>query len=154
MSLKEQISSDIKNALKAGEKERLSVLRMVNSRVLEKEVELRTSKGRDYKLNDDEVIDVITSYAKQRRQSIESYRSGGREDLAAKEEMELEILQDYLPAQLSEEEVSRIIDEAIAETGASSPKDMGTVMRVVMPRLKGASDGKVVNALVRQKLSS
>lgn len=154
MNLKERISVDTKQALKSGDKQRVSVLRMVTSKILEKEVELRTKKGRDYKLDDDETIEVITSYAKQRRQSIDSYRDAGREDLAANEENELHLLQEYLPKQLSEAEIEAFVDEAIAETGATSAKDLGNVMRALMPKVKGAADGKVVNQIVRKKLGA
>jgi uncharacterized protein YqeY len=153
MKLKEQITVDTKEAMKARDQTVVSVLRMVSAKVLEKEVELRRGKGRDYELNDDETIAVISAYAKQRRQSIESYRQAGRDDLVAQEEKELEILQKYLPRQLSEEEIERIIGETIKEVGASGPGDMGQVMRAVMPKLKGAADGKTVNAMVKQKLS-
>ncbi len=153
MTLKARIASDIRQALKAGDRTKVSVLRMVSARILEKEVELRSSKGRDYSLNDEETTGVIVAYAKQRKQSIESYRQAEREDLATQEEKELEILQEYLPKQLSESEIEALVEEAIQETGASSPGDMGNVMRALMPRLKGAADGKVVNSIVRQKLS-
>jgi uncharacterized protein YqeY len=153
MSLKVRITSDITQALKKGDRTKVSVLRMVKARILEKEVELRSSKGRDYSLSDEETIGVITTYAKQRKQSIEAYRQAEREDLATQEEKELAILQNYLPKQLSESEIEALVDGAIQETGASSPNDMGNVMRVLMPRLKGAADGKVVNSIVRQKLT-
>jgi uncharacterized protein YqeY len=126
---------------------------MVSSQILEREVELRTKQGRDYQLSDEETLSVLASYAKQRRQSIQSYREGGREDLAAQEESELAILQDYLPQQLSDEALETLVDEAIAEIGASSLKDMGLVMRAVMPKVKGAADGSTVNQLVKSKLS-
>ena len=153
MDLKLRIASDITKSLKAGDRTKVSVLRMVKARILEKEVELRSSKGRDYSLNDEETTSVITTYAKQRKQSIDSYRQAEREDLAAQEEKELEILQEYLPKQLSESEIETLVEEAIRETGASSPGDMGNVMRTLMPKLKGAADGKVVNGIVRLKLS-
>lgn len=153
MDLKARITSDIKQALKGGDRTKVSALRMVSARILEKEVELRSSKGRDYSLNDEETTSVITTYAKQRRQSIKSYRQAEREDLAAQEAKELEILQEYLPKQLSESEIETLVEEAILEAGASSPTDMGNVMRVLMPKLKGAADGKVVNGIVRHKLS-
>ena len=140
MSLKARITSDIKQALKAGDRTKVSVMRMIKARILEKEVELRSSKGRDYSLSDEETTGVITTYAKQRKQSIEAYRQAEREDLATQEEKELAILQDYLPKQLSESEIEVLVDEAIQETGASSPNEMGNVMRILMPRLKGAAD--------------
>ena len=153
MSLKERISSEITTAMKSGDRNTVSVLRMVKAKILEKEVELRSKKGRDYQLNDEEAIGVILTYAKQRRQSIDSYREGGRDDLAAQEETELLILQQYLPKQLSEEEVEAMVDEAISETGASGPQDMGTVMKALMPKVKGAVDGKLLSEMVQRKLA-
>lgn len=152
MSLKKRIVEDLTKAIKQGDKLRLGVLRMLKARMVEAEVELRAQRGRDYELNDGEVTDVLTSYAKQRRQSIDSYRQAERHDLAGREKAELAIIHEYLPEQLSEEDVARIVDEAIAETGARSEKDLGPVMRVVMPRVKGAADGSFVNELVRNRL--
>jgi len=154
MSLKGQISNEIKSSLKAGDKEVVSVLRMLNSKILEKEVSLRSTKGRNYQLNDEEVIEVVASYGKQRKQSIDSYREAGREDLALKEERELAILKRFLPEQLSKEDVERIVVESISESGAETAKDLGKVMRIIMPKLKGAADGKLVNQIVREKLGS
>jgi len=154
MNLKQRITDDTKKAMKARNQNLVNVLRMVKSKVLEKEVELRKSKGLDYELDDEEMIAVISAYAKQRRQSIDSYREAGRDDLVTQEQEELEILQEYLPRQLSEEEVQEIVAETIRETGASGPQEMGQVMRAVMPKLKGAAYGKTVNAIVRKQLSS
>ncbi len=153
MSLKERITSEIKTAMKSGDRNTVSVLRMVNAKILEKEVALRSKKGRDYQLNDEEAVGVILTYAKQRRQSIDSYREGGREDLAAQEETELLILQQYLPKQLSEEEVEGMVEKAISETGASGPQDMGMVMKALMPKVKGAVDGKLLSEMVQRKLA-
>jgi len=153
MSLKERISSEIKTAMKSGDRNTVGVLRMVKAKILEKEVELRSKKGRDYQLNDEEAIGVILTYAKQRRQSIDSYREGGREDLAAQEETELLILQQYLPKQLSEEEVEAMVEQAISETGANGPQDIGTVMKALMPKVKGAVDGKLLSEMVQRKLA-
>jgi uncharacterized protein YqeY len=153
MSLKERITVDTKLAMKARDHEVVSALRMISAKVLEKEVELRREKGRDYKLNDEETIAVVSAYAKQRRQSIDSYREAGRDELVTKEQHELDIVQKYLPRQLSESEIQKIVEEAIQETSASGPQAMGQVMRTVMPKLKGAADGKTVNAIVKQKLS-
>jgi uncharacterized protein YqeY len=153
MKLKEQIAADTKEALKARDQLAVSVLRMISAKVLEKEVELRTSKGRDYELNDDETISVLSSYAKQRRQSIDSYREADRGDLAEQEQKELEIVQRYLPRQLSADEIQAVVEETIEEMGVSGPQAMGQVMRVVMAKLKGAADGKIVNSIVKQTLS-
>ncbi len=154
MSLKERIASDIKAAMKSGHHNTVSALRMVSAKILDKEVEHRSQKGRDYQLTDEETVEVISSYAKQRRQSIDSYRQGGREDLVAQEESELRLLQQYLPKQLSEEEIEAMVEKAIAETEASGPQDIGIVMRALMPRVKGAVDGKLVNEIVRRRLTA
>ncbi len=153
MSLKERISSEIKTAMKSGDRNTVSVLRMVNAKILEKEVALRSKKGRDYQLNDEEAVGVILTYAKQRRQSIDSYRVGGRDDLAVQEESELLILQQYLPKQLSEEEVEGMVEQAISETGASGPQDMGKVMGMATKALGGKADGKTISVMVKTLLS-
>ncbi len=152
MSLKQRIEEDLKNALKAGDKQRLSCLRMVKSKLQEKQVELRGKQGPEAELSDDDVTGVVAAYAKQRRDSIESYEKGGREDLAAAERAELEILKDYLPEALGEDELAAIVDAAIADSGAGSPKDMGAVMKLVMPRVKGRADGKTVKRIVQSRL--
>src|SRR5437867_959306 len=153
MTIKQKIVADLTAAMKAKDAVRLGVIRMLKSRMMEAEVEQRAKKGTGYELEDPEALAAIAAYAKQRRDSIEAYRQGGREDLAAKEEAELAIIQEYLPAQLSVEEIRRIVSEAIAESGATSVKDMGAVMKIVMPQLKGVSDGKVVNQIVRELLA-
>ncbi|GAB4110509.1 MAG: GatB/YqeY domain-containing protein [Acidobacteriota bacterium] len=152
MNLKQRISEDMKSALKGGEKLRVGVLRMLNARILEREVELRSSRGRDYHLSDAEVIEVLAGYAKQRRQSIESYRQGGREDLAQREEAELALVQAYLPKPLSAAELTALVDRAIAETGASGLKDLGLVMKQVMAQVRGAAEGKEVSQVVKERL--
>lgn len=152
MSIKQRITDDLKAAMKAGDKARLGVLRMVKSRMLEAEVDLRTAKGRDYQLNDEEATGVLATYAKQRRDSIESYERAGRDDLASTERLELAIIQEYLPERLSEDELRRIVQEAIASTGAMSARDMGSVMKIVMPRVKGAADGKLVSSIAAKLL--
>ena len=154
MKLKEQITADTKEALKARNQLVVSVLRMVRARVLEKEVEFRASRGRDYELSDEETVEVLSSYAKQRRQSIDSYREAGRDDLAEKEERELEIVQKYLPRQLTLEEIQSIVNGTIEELGVTGPQAMGQVMRAVMPKLKGAADGKTVNRIVKEALNN
>lgn len=152
MSLRQRIEDDLKTALKQRDKERLGCLRMVKAKVQEKQVELRGKEGPDAKLSDEQVVQVVSAYAKQRRDSIESYEQGGREDLAAKERSELEMLTDYLPQQMSEAEVAQIVDAAVAESGATQPKDMGAVMKLVMPKVKGRADGKLINQLVKSRL--
>jgi len=153
MSLKQRLEADLKTSLKAGDKERVACLRMVKSKILEKEVSLRGKHGKDYQLTDEEVVEVIGSYGKQCKDSIEGYRQGGRDDLVVKEQAELKIIEEYLPQQISHDEIRRIVVEAIAETGATAAKDMGAVMKLVMPRVKGAADGKVVNQIVREQLT-
>lgn len=152
MTLKQRIGEDMKAAMKAGQKERLGVLRMLRSKLQEAEVAGRVERGLDYSIDDEDALAVLASYAKQRRESIDSYRQGGREELALREEAELGIIQEYLPEQLSEPEIREIVAGAVAESGAASPKDMGRVMKAVMPRVKGRADGKLVNRLVREAL--
>lgn len=153
MSIKQRLADDMKSALKAGEKDRLGVLRMLRSRIQEAEVAGRGKQGADYQLTDEEIVQALSTYAKQRRDSITAYREAGRDELASREEAELAIVRSYLPEQLSEEELKRLIGEAIAESGASSPAQMGAVMKAVMPRVQGRADGKLVNRLVRELLS-
>ncbi len=152
MSLKERIGEDIKSAMKAKDKLRLETVRSIKKALLEKEVDLRASGQEN--LTQEQEIELLAKLAKQRRESIEQYRQGGREDLAAKETQELAILETYLPKQLSEEEINAIVDEIIQSVAASSPKDLGKVMGVAMKQLKGKADGKKVQSLVKNKLSS
>jgi len=152
MAIRERIVADLTAAMKAKDAPRLGVVRMLKSRIMEAEVEQRSRNGPAYVLDDQECLAVIASYAKQRRDSIEAYRKGGKEDLATKEEAELAIIQQYLPAQMSEDDVRRIVAAAIAEAGATSSKDMGAIMKIVMPRLKGEADGAVVSRIVRELL--
>ncbi len=153
MGLKDVIAEDLKAAMRSRNQQRLDTLRMARARMLEAEVALRAEMGRDYQLSDPEAVKTLAAYAKQRRDSIEAYRNAGREDLAAKEEAELAIIQTYLPKQLTEDEVTRLVDEAIATTGASGPKDMGTVMKAVMPNVQGAADGRMVSRVVQERLA-
>ncbi|MGB3612683.1 MAG: GatB/YqeY domain-containing protein [Elainellaceae cyanobacterium] len=152
MPLKDQISEDIKSAMKAKDKIRLETVRSIKKVLLEKESDIR-GKGRDT-LSESEEFDVLVQQAKQRRDSIEQYRNANRDDLADKEAEELAIIETYLPQQLTEDELSAIVDVAIAKTGASSPKDMGKVMGPVMQQTKGLADGKAVQAMVKAKLSA
>jgi uncharacterized protein YqeY len=147
MSMNDQVGADIAAAMKARDTSRLSALRMLKAAVMNKGVE----KGRD--LDDAEVLQVIASLVKQRRDSIEQFGKAGRTDLVDKETAELNVLQAYLPAGATPEEINAAVAEAIAETGASSPKDMGKVMKAVMPKLAGKNaDGKAVNEAVRRSL--
>jgi len=153
MSIRERLTSDIKSAMKSRDSLRLGCLRMLKSRLQEKEVAARGSEGADYEITDEDVLQVFSTYAKQRRDSIDAYREGGRDDLADKEQAELAIVEEYLPQQLGADEIRELVREAIAESGASSPKDMGAVMKAVMPKTQGRADGKQVNQIVRELLS-
>ncbi|MGF1481317.1 MAG: GatB/YqeY domain-containing protein [Cyanophyceae cyanobacterium] len=150
MSLKEQITEDIKSAMKAKDKVRLETVRSIKKALLEKEVELRPSGQAS--LTEDQELELLAQQAKQRRESIEQYRQGGREDLAQREAQELAVIETYLPQQLSKEELNAVLDEIIASVGATSPKDMGKVMGPAMKQLKGKADGKQVQAMVKSKL--
>jgi uncharacterized protein YqeY len=152
MSLKDRISEDIKTAMKAKEKIRLETVRSIKKVILEKESSLR-AQGQDA-LTENQELDILSQLAKQRRDSIEQYRKAGRDDLADQEFQELAIIEEYLPKQLSDEEVVTIIDEVIASTGATSVKDMGKVMGAAMQQLKGRADGQKIQAIVKEKLNS
>jgi len=153
MTIKERIVADLTAAMKAKDSARLSVVRMLKAKMLEAEVALRGKRGLAYQLEDPEALAVIQAYAKQRRDSIDAYRNGGRIDLAAKEEAELVLIQTYLPRQLTPDEVREVVREAIATVGATSAKEMGAVMKLVAPRVKGLADGKLVNEMVRELLA-
>jgi len=147
VNLKDQLTNDMKEAMKAKQTERLGTIRQLRSAIKNKEIEI----GKE--LDDEEVIGVIGTQVKQRREAAQMYRDNDRLELAAKEEAELEVLQGYLPTQLSEAELREIVSAIIAETGAASIKDLGKVMPQVMARTKGVADGKLVNQLVREQLS-
>ena len=151
MSLKDRISEEIKAAMKAKDKVRLETVCSIKKVILEKETSVRPS-GQDA-LTEEQELEVLTQLAKQRKDAIEQYRKAGREDLADQEAQELTIIEEYLPAQLSEAEIEAVIDELIAKTGASSPKDIGKVMGPAMKQLKGKADGAKVQAWVKAKLS-
>jgi gatB/yqey family protein len=146
MSLMEKLTADMKEAMKQGEKERLSVIRLVRGVVRQAEIDGKKT------LSDDEIIGVITKEVKMRRDSIEEFERGGRSDLVEKTQAEIAILMPYLPAQLSPNEVRQLVETAVAEVSATTAKDMGKVMGVLMPRVKGRADGKLVNEIVRSLL--
>ena len=149
MALNDQVSADIAAAMKARDAARLSALRMLKAAVMNKSVE----KGRD--LEDAEILQVVASLVKQRRDSIVQFGKAGRSDLVDKETGELAVLQTYLPPSATPEEIDAAVAEAVAETGASSPKDIGKVMKAVMPKLAGKNaDGKAVNETVRRTLGA
>ena len=148
MSLSQQIQSDYLTAYKAKDALRLSVLRHLKTAATNLSVELK----RD--VNDDELLDVVLKQAKQRQDSIEQFKAGGRDDLAAIEEAELLVLKDYLPQMLEGAELEKAVNEAMQKTGASTARDMGKVMASLMEDYKGRLDGKAVSALVRSKLQA
>lgn len=149
MSLMTRIGEDIANAMRARDQGRLAALRMAKAALMNREVE----KGRT--LDEGEAQQVLVSLIKQRRDSIEQFRKGGRNDLADKEAAEIETLEAYLPPPIDPAQIERAVDEAISETGATSPKDVGRVMKAVMSKLTGQTvDGRTVNELVRRKLGT
>ena len=146
MQFSEKLSDDYKEALKAGDKSRVSILRMIKAAVKNKEIEKGSS------LSDDEIYAILRSFVKRAVESIEQFSKAGRTDLAAKEKEELSIMQGYLPRQLGEEEIRKLVEDIVSETGASGMKDMGTVMKAVMAKTKGQVDGKLVNTIVKETL--
>lgn len=150
MSLKDRIGEDIKTAMKAKDKMRLETVRSIKKSIIEKESEIR-AQGRE-SLDEGEELELLSRLAKQRRDSIDQYRQGGREDLAEQESQELVVIESYLPEPLSEEELTAAIEEAIAAAGATSAKDMGKVIGPLMQKFKGRIDGKKVQTMVKEKL--
>ncbi|MDJ0698600.1 MAG: GatB/YqeY domain-containing protein [Woeseiaceae bacterium] len=148
MSLKARLSDDMKSAMKAGEKDRLKVVRLAIAAV--KQVEVDTRK----ELDDTAVLGVIEKMVKQRRDSIEQFEKGGRDDLAAIEGAEIAVLETYLPEQLSDEELGALIDEVIAATGAESIRDMGKVMGAIKAKAAGRADMGTVGARVKERLGA
>ncbi|HEX5080467.1 MAG TPA: GatB/YqeY domain-containing protein [Blastocatellia bacterium] len=147
MTFLDRINEDLKAAMKSKDSDRLSTLRMVKTALKNREIDKMEA------LTDDESIKVLQSLVKQRRDSIEQYQQAGRIDLAEKEAAELKVIEEYLPAALDEAAITRVVEETVVETGASSMKEMGAVMKAVMAKLAGQTvDGKVVNQIVRSKL--
>ena len=147
MELKARLTEDLKSALRSGDKLRTSVIRLLTALIKNREVEKRGP------LTDAEVIQAVSASCKQRQEAIEQYRQGGRQDLVDKETAELAILQSYLPAALSPDELQTLVREAIRDSQAASPREMGKVMALLMPKVTGRADGKIVSALVREMLS-
>lgn len=148
MSLEEKIKSDLTEAMKAKDADRLSTLRMVKANLMNR----RIDKGSD--LTDEDVTKALQSLVKQRRDSIEQYEKAGRAELAAREALEISHIEIYLPRAASQEEIDAAVAEAVAETGAASMKDMGTVMKAALAKLQGkTADGKLVSEAVKAKLS-
>ncbi|GAB0150455.1 GatB/YqeY domain-containing protein [Marichromatium gracile] len=144
--LKQQIQADMKSAMKAGDKDRLAVIRLIMAAIKQREVDERIE------LDDAQVLAVLDKMVKQRRDSIDQYTQAGRDDLASGERAEVEIIQTYLPAQLTEAEIAACIDEAVETTGAAAMSDMGKVMGVLRPKIQGRADMGAVSALVKQRL--
>ena len=147
MSLKEQISEDMKAAMRAKDSGRLATIRLINAAIKQKEVDERIE------LNDDQVLSVIEKMIKQRKDSISQFEAGGRQDLADIEKAELAILSTYMPAALSEVEVQAEVAAAVAAVGAARPQDMGKVMGVLKPKLAGRADMTAVSAMVKAALT-
>jgi uncharacterized protein YqeY len=148
MSLKARIQEDIKNAMRAHERERLAALRLISAAIKQKEVDERVD------LNDEQVLAVLDKMVKQRRESLEQYESAGRDDLAEKERYELGLIQAYLPEPLAEAELAALIQSTISEVGASSIRDMGPVMNALRSQVQGRADMKAVSQAVKAQLTS
>lgn len=145
-TIKSKISEDMKAAMKSGDKDKLAAIRNVHAAIRKREIDERID------LTDADVIKVLTSLVKQRQDSIEQFTKGGRQDLVDKESAELALLKAYLPEQMSEAELRAIVAAAVTEAGATTQKDMGAVMKILLPQVAGKADGKLVNQLVREKL--
>ncbi|HTG82359.1 MAG TPA: GatB/YqeY domain-containing protein [Geobacteraceae bacterium] len=146
MALRERLSDEMKEAMKARDDLRLSAIRLIRSAVKNKDIELKRE------LAEQEIVEVIASLVKQRRESIRLFGEAGRQDLVEKEEKELAVLLGFLPQQLSREDVAELVDRIIAESGAQGGKDMGRVMKALMPHVAGRADGKMVSDIVKEKL--
>lgn len=148
MTAADKIVEDIKLALKSGDKVRVSVLRMIKSTMKNLEIDNKRA------LSDDEVQSIIGSYAKKLKESIEQFEKAGRTDLVEKESCELDIVRSYLPAQLGEDDLRKMIEDIIKESGASGPAGIGKVMKAVMAKAKGQADGRLVNKIVKEALEA
>ena len=148
--LKQQLKDELKQAMLAKDTEKTSVLRMLISALGYFEIQ---KGGANYEATDEEVLSVIQKEAKQHKDSIEQFKNAGRSELVEKEEKELKILEAYLPEQMGEDEIRKLITDAIAQTGASNPSDMGKVMSALMPKTKGKADGALVSRIVREELA-
>jgi hypothetical protein len=148
MNLSQQLNEAMKEAMRAKDSLRLNTIRQIRTAVKNREIDERRE------LDDEGIIGVISTLVKQRKESAQLYREGDRPELAEKEEREMAVLQEFLPAQLSEDEIRGIVEEAVAETGAASMKDMGKVMKIVTGRTLGRADGRLVSELVKARLSA
>lgn len=147
MSLKQRLTEDMKTAMKAGEKDRLGTIRLINAAIKQKEVDERVE------MDDTLVLAILEKMMKQRKDSVSQFEAANREDLAVIERAEMAIIEQYLPAKLGEAEVLAVIDAVIAETGASGPADMGKVMGAIKPKLAGQADMGEVSKLIKQRLA-
>jgi uncharacterized protein YqeY len=147
MNLEERLNEEMKQAMRSADKLRLSTIRMIRSGIKNKEIEQRK------KLDDEAIFKVIQGMVRKSEEAIEQFKAGGRMDLVEKEQKEVETMKSFLPQPLSREEILKIIDQTIEETQASSLKDIGKVMKSVMPKLEGKADGKLINQMVKEKLS-
>jgi uncharacterized protein YqeY len=154
MPLIEQVQHDVNAALKAGERDRVHALRLIASELQKAAKEALQGDPSGATLREDDEVAVLQRERKRRLEAAEAYREGGRQEAAAAEEREAEIIASYMPEQISDEELGAIVGDAVAESGASSPQEMGKVMSLVMPKVKGRADGKRVSAVVREKLAS
>ncbi len=148
MALKERLTEDMKSALRNRETVKLGLVRMIRSQIKNREI----AKGNE--LSDEQVVEVVSSLIKSRREALEFAVKGDRKDLVAQAEEELEVLASYLPDQLSEEEIRSVVRDAIDQSGAAGPGDLGRIMGAVMPRVKGRADGRLVNDIVRECLAT
>lgn len=146
MNLAERLNEDMKQAMKDGNKFRLSTIRLVRAAIKNQEIELRRP------LDDSDTLSILSRELKQRRESLLEFKNAGREDLVSNVSAEIEIISEYLPKQLNEEEIKAIVVQTMQETGASSKADMGKLMGALMPKVKGVADGKLVNGIVQQLL--
>ncbi len=151
MSIKEKILDDLKSAMKSRDSERLLVLRSLKAKILEKEISER--KGGESTLTDEQVTEVLIKAAKQRKESIEQFESGGRDDLADREKQELSIIELYLPEMMGEEDIREAVRQQISQMGATDMGDMGKVMGALMGKLKGKAEGSLINRIVKEELS-
>lgn len=151
MSIKDKILEDLKSAMKQKDADRLRVLRSLKAKILEKEISER--KGGESQISDEQVIEVLMKAAKQRKESIDQFTQGGRDDLVEKEKEELAIIEEFLPKMMSEDEIRASVKEQITQLGASGMSDMGKVMGVMMGKLKGKADGSIVSRVVKEELS-
>ena len=147
MDFSDRLNQNMVAAAKAQDKLRLSTLRLMKTAVHNREIDLKRP------LNDGEYLQLLSSMVKQRRDSIEQFSRGGRTDLVEKEETEIQIIQEFMPSQMSDDEIGEKIEKAVTEVGATSAKDMGKVMKILMPKLTGKADGKAVGEKVRQRLA-